>query len=158
VVPCWLTIQCEDSQALDLLSAPEAPTIYLKRSVEFTFNPTIPNNLNARILRLSSATWRPSLKGITPNENRRHLDGEIPLQKDLVPSSSMIHFAVMVCLLYLLVTIRLSKFTKVLCSCPTIRGCWVLVPNKQHLTGTPCTNRNSLCSWVTPNNCFTTQL
>ncbi|KAJ7364355.1 hypothetical protein DFH08DRAFT_682183 [Mycena albidolilacea] len=109
-IPCAMTMSSTDSQALDLLSAPRAIFVHLRRRLK-PIQPASKRNgifdANADLSadpaeNIVAASWWPSLGGAPPDIvlgpsqrlSRRRLDGEIQLPTSLKPSSRMAHFAV----------------------------------------------------------------
>ncbi|KAF7374745.1 hypothetical protein MSAN_00360000 [Mycena sanguinolenta] len=77
VIPCRLTLESTDDQALDMFSSPSAPVVILRRCVRFQ-NP--------------STSSKPVEGNDAPYS--RSLEGEIKLAKDLASSSSIGRFTV----------------------------------------------------------------
>jgi hypothetical protein len=98
VIPCRLTLESGDNQALEMFSAPSAPVVTLRRCVRFQ-NPSISSKRGADWVEsfedVSCAVWWPSPGGQnTPYS--RCLEGEIKLPKDLASTSSISRFSVSV--------------------------------------------------------------
>ncbi|KAF7376565.1 hypothetical protein MSAN_00072800 [Mycena sanguinolenta] len=89
-IPCALTIETNDRQALDLLSSPSASMVYLERG--FYEKKDIFRNT---IEPCGQAVFWPSTEG-APEESsyRRRLMGEIHLRANLQPSSAVCGFQV----------------------------------------------------------------
>ncbi|KAK7005954.1 hypothetical protein R3P38DRAFT_3040562 [Favolaschia claudopus] len=92
-IPCVLSIECKDSQALDLLSSPSAPMLYLERSF-LQERDAWRNSVES----CGRAVFWPSTEGASPSTSspptRRDLMGEIHLKANLQPSSSVCGFSV----------------------------------------------------------------
>ncbi|CAK5268373.1 unnamed protein product [Mycena citricolor] len=88
VLPCRLTVECADAQALELLSASNAPVAVLRRIVRF--QSATSKKCVESVEDVSQAVWWPS-----PSEAdsglpySRCLEGEIKLSKNLASSSSI---------------------------------------------------------------------
>ncbi|KAF9524862.1 hypothetical protein CPB83DRAFT_773149 [Crepidotus variabilis] len=98
VVPLSLTLESRDSQAMDLLSAPSAVSVTLRRRVRF-FNKTCSSRQdvawNESVEDVGKAVWWPSTsQDARSDATTRHLEGEIRLAKDLRPTSEMGHFSI----------------------------------------------------------------
>ncbi|KAF8200065.1 hypothetical protein K438DRAFT_1823146, partial [Mycena galopus ATCC 62051] len=89
-IPCALTIETNDRQALDLLSAPSASMVYLERA--FYEGTEVFRNI---VEPCGQAVFWPSPEG-APEESthRRHLIGKIHLKANLQPSSAVFGFQV----------------------------------------------------------------
>jgi hypothetical protein len=97
VIPCILTIQSTDAQALDLLSSPNSPVIQLRRVVKVQGSSKPTNSSGTRlddVQIVESASWRPTIDVEGLPSTTRRLDGEIQLAKDLKPSFSVASLAV----------------------------------------------------------------
>ncbi|KAF8968052.1 hypothetical protein BDZ97DRAFT_449634 [Flammula alnicola] len=96
VMPCFLTLEGRDTQALDLLSAPTSIVLSLRRRVRF-YNKTSSSRKdvawNETVEDMGTAVWWPSTDSRS-DSNTRHLEGEIRLAKDLRPTSEMGHFSI----------------------------------------------------------------
>ncbi|KAJ7879617.1 hypothetical protein B0H14DRAFT_2709470 [Mycena olivaceomarginata] len=89
-IPCALTIETKDPQALDLLSAPSASMVYLERA--FRENKDVWRNT---VEPCGKAVFWPSTEGSPEDSSfRRHLMGEIHLKSNLQPSSAVHGFTV----------------------------------------------------------------
>ncbi|KAJ7933781.1 hypothetical protein B0H13DRAFT_1951935 [Mycena leptocephala] len=89
-IPCAITIETKDLQALDLLSSPSASMVYLERTV-YESKEAWRNTVEP----CGQALFWPSTEGAPESSSfRRHLMGEIHLKANLQPSSSMLGFAV----------------------------------------------------------------
>ncbi|KAJ7745724.1 hypothetical protein B0H16DRAFT_971533 [Mycena metata] len=109
-IPCAITLSSTDVQALDLLSAPRAISVHLRRRLKPLVPASKRNGMfdaNADLSadpaeNIAAATWWPSLEGAPENTrhgfsrriHRRRLDGEIQLPVSLKPSCRIAHFAV----------------------------------------------------------------
>ncbi|EKM78643.1 hypothetical protein AGABI1DRAFT_59597 [Agaricus bisporus var. burnettii JB137-S8] len=95
-IPCCLTIEGTDSEALDILARPSSIVLSLQRRVRF-YNQTYfarPDVAwNESVDEIGTACWWPS-QTMASTTHRRQLEGEIHLSKDLRPSSDMGHFGV----------------------------------------------------------------
>jgi len=105
VVPCFLTIQCDDKQALDLFSSEDAPVVRMRRKLDFQFPSSVilGGNSGAGYLPgteeripLSIAMWKSVQEEFTENDTgyKRELYGELNLPRYLVPSFSFGDFRV----------------------------------------------------------------
>ncbi|KJA16442.1 hypothetical protein HYPSUDRAFT_147727 [Hypholoma sublateritium FD-334 SS-4] len=96
VMPCFLTLEGCDTQALDLLSVSSAIVLSLRRRVRF-YNKTSSSRKdvawNETVEDMGSASWWPSAD-VPSTPNTRYLEGEIRLPKDLRPTSEMGHFSI----------------------------------------------------------------
>jgi hypothetical protein len=110
-IPCTLTIECADTQALDLLSLPTAPSIWLQRRVKDHAAVTLSQlgsvggkslsttGWSDHVVFVESAVWwvpPAAVDDRVPSDTRRTIEGEFHLAKNLIPSSAMAHFAVQV--------------------------------------------------------------
>ena len=97
VIPCALSINCQDAQGLDLLSMPRAIDVRLERQVAMGGEAS--NSSTSRIasyclpyettsLDIQAATWWPTNNAT----NQRFLMGEIHLARDLKPSCQVGQF------------------------------------------------------------------
>ncbi|KAJ6520898.1 hypothetical protein DFH09DRAFT_1287349 [Mycena vulgaris] len=111
-IPLIITLSSTDAQALDLLSAPRAISVQLRRRLKPLMPASKRNGIfdaNADLSadpaeNIAAGTWWPSLEGTQDNTGvgagtargvrRRRLDGEIQLATTLKPSARMAHFAV----------------------------------------------------------------
>jgi len=97
VIPCILTLEGRDSQALDMLSTPSSVVVCLRRHVKYYNSPSSISRLNVAwkdsFEDVASAVWWPSGTSRS-NPCTRHLEGEIRLAKDLRPSSAIAHFSI----------------------------------------------------------------
>ncbi|KAJ6507886.1 hypothetical protein C8R47DRAFT_60617 [Mycena vitilis] len=104
-IPCVITLSSPDTQALDLLSAPRALSVYLRRRLKPVLPASKRNGIfdaNADLSadpaeNIVAAAWWPSLEGCgghSPRISTRRLDGEIQLPATLKPSCRIAHFAV----------------------------------------------------------------
>ncbi|KAF8206139.1 hypothetical protein K438DRAFT_1668921 [Mycena galopus ATCC 62051] len=109
-IPCAITLSSRDTQALDLLSAPRAISVHLRRRLKPLLSASQRNGIfdaNADLSAdpsesMAAATWWPSLSGASeeialgPSRrmSRRRLDGEIQIPASLKPSCKIAHFAV----------------------------------------------------------------
>ncbi|KAJ7784473.1 hypothetical protein B0H16DRAFT_1492632 [Mycena metata] len=89
-IPCAMTIETQDTQALDLLSSPSAFIVYLERANHENLEPW-KNTCEP----VGQAVFWPSTEGAPEDSSRRrHLMGEIHLKPNLQPSSAVFGFAV----------------------------------------------------------------
>ncbi|KAJ6512953.1 hypothetical protein C8R45DRAFT_812620 [Mycena sanguinolenta] len=109
-IPCAITLSSTDTQALDLLSAPRAISLHLRRRLKPLLPASNRNGVfdaNADLSadpaeNMVAAAWWPSPRGASeeialgPSRrmSRRRLDGEIQLPTCLKPSCRIAHFAV----------------------------------------------------------------
>jgi hypothetical protein len=97
-MPCFLTLEGNDTQVLDLLSAPSSIVLSLRRRVRF-YNKTSSSRSdvawNEMVEDMGVAVWWPS-SDVPSDAHARHLEGEIRLAKDLRPTSEMGHFSISV--------------------------------------------------------------
>ncbi|KAJ7158493.1 hypothetical protein C8R46DRAFT_1109353 [Mycena filopes] len=108
-IPCAITLSSTDAQALDLLSAPRAIPVHLRRRLKPLLPASKRNGMfdaNADLSvdpaeNIAAATWWPSVdgahgqgQGSARRIHRRRLDGEIQLPVSLKPSCRIAHFAV----------------------------------------------------------------
>jgi len=89
VIPCSLTMNSRDSQALDLLSQGRSIVVVLRRRVRYFSGSTTKDLIED----VGRATWWPALDG-SGDAFIRYLDGEIPLAKELKPSCDVAHFSI----------------------------------------------------------------
>ncbi|KAJ7267630.1 hypothetical protein B0H12DRAFT_1098057 [Mycena haematopus] len=89
-IPCALTIETKDLQALDLLSLPSASMVYLERAF-YEKTDVFRNTVEP----CGQAVFWPSTEGAPEDSSsRRHLMGEIHLRSNLQPSSAVCGFRV----------------------------------------------------------------
>ncbi|KAJ7212926.1 hypothetical protein GGX14DRAFT_519162 [Mycena pura] len=89
-IPCAMTIESNDKQALDLLSSPTACIVYLERVIQDNAE-----GYRSPIEPCGQAVFWPSTEGDpAESSSRRHLMGEIHLRANLQPSSAMLGFAI----------------------------------------------------------------
>lgn len=97
-MPCFLSLDSCDTQALDLLSVSSAIVLTLRRRVRF-YNKTSSSRKdvawNETVEDMGTASWWPSAD-VASTPSTRHLEGEIRLPKDLRPTSEMGHFSISV--------------------------------------------------------------
>ncbi|KAK7016287.1 hypothetical protein R3P38DRAFT_3203434 [Favolaschia claudopus] len=111
-IPCAIVIECEDPQALELLTAPEAIVLRMRRSVRFHTGEKaaahfgdIPTKLvwKEELDHSELASWWPaadraletdSTETIAVNPFQRMLRGEIHLRPDLTTSSAIEYFRI----------------------------------------------------------------
>ncbi|KAF7336764.1 hypothetical protein MVEN_02111600 [Mycena venus] len=114
-VPCAIVIECEDADALELLSSPESVVLRLRRNVRFhTGEKTaahygdVPSKLvwKEELDHSELASWWPAadraletdstetLVTTAVNPSRRMLKGEIHLRPDLITSAAIAHFRI----------------------------------------------------------------
>ncbi|KAJ6562580.1 hypothetical protein B0H19DRAFT_1145021 [Mycena capillaripes] len=89
-IPCAMTIETTDSQALDLLSSPTASIVCLERSIKNTRN----NSWNLITEVCAQAVFWTSTEGAAETPHRRQLMGEIHLKANLQPTSAVPKFAI----------------------------------------------------------------
>ncbi|KLO17425.1 hypothetical protein SCHPADRAFT_937119 [Schizopora paradoxa] len=95
-IPCSLTIQCADRQALALFANEAAPIVRMRRKLEFLFPSSVEGGNEGSGYRpdteeripLSIAVWKSDVEefGGGDSENKRELYGELNLPRYLVPS------------------------------------------------------------------------
>ncbi|KAJ7784457.1 hypothetical protein B0H16DRAFT_1492564 [Mycena metata] len=84
-IPCAMTIETQDTRALDLLSSPSALVVYLERANHENLEPW-KNTCDP----VGQAVFWPSTEGAPEDSSRRrHLMGEIHLKPNLQPSSAV---------------------------------------------------------------------
>ncbi|KAJ6576648.1 hypothetical protein DFH09DRAFT_1361547 [Mycena vulgaris] len=111
-IPCALVVECNDPEALELLTSPDAPVLRLRRNVRFHTGEKaaahfgdVPNKLvwKEELDHSESATWWPAADRALETDStdtvaisafRRMLKGEIHLKPDLIASSSIAHFRI----------------------------------------------------------------
>ncbi|KAL1660907.1 hypothetical protein GGF50DRAFT_118498 [Schizophyllum commune] len=95
VIPCHMTVQCFDQQALELLSNPKDITVHLRRHVRYAFGDVKRESAVRPVIvyDVGKAIWWPSADQHAHAYERR-LDGEIHLPSDLQPSSDFPYFGV----------------------------------------------------------------
>ena len=94
VIPCVMTVETTDPQALDLLSAPRTPVVRLLRQIatrETALNTSGGKKLPSLeyehdVQELATAVWQPD---ITRRPNKRSLHGEIHLSAGLKPTCGL---------------------------------------------------------------------
>ncbi|KAJ7182790.1 hypothetical protein C8R43DRAFT_1116409 [Mycena crocata] len=87
-IPCAMTIETEDTQAVDILTSIKSSAVYLERSVKCTFGGS-----SSDVKRCGQATWWPSTeRASSMQSSKRHIMGEIHLRKDLQPSAAIKEF------------------------------------------------------------------
>lgn len=96
MIPCLVTVVCEDSEALDLLSSPHAINVRLRRIATLIQAGSVLGRGLAPPKRdisqdFGTAVWWPRVEHSDAKQplNTRHLEGEIRLAKSLVPSFDM---------------------------------------------------------------------
>ncbi|KDR78970.1 hypothetical protein GALMADRAFT_154856 [Galerina marginata CBS 339.88] len=93
LIPLFLRLESDDQQSLDLLSAPKAISVALKRRIRYHFNPSKAlgmYHLRDTIDYSQPAVWWPSTEGSEEPLGRfRFLNGELHLQPDMKPTSAM---------------------------------------------------------------------
>ncbi|KAJ7285159.1 hypothetical protein C8J57DRAFT_1290587 [Mycena rebaudengoi] len=96
VIPCRMTLESGDTQALDILSASTAPVVTLRRCVRYQ-NPSTSSKREVDWMEsfedVGCAVWWPSPAG-NDTSYSRHLEGEIKLPKELTSTSSIGRFSV----------------------------------------------------------------
>ncbi|KAF9453505.1 hypothetical protein P691DRAFT_771474 [Macrolepiota fuliginosa MF-IS2] len=93
VIPCWLLLRSNNTQALDLLATPKAVVTRLRRCVKAAADQTkAVENINWRDqTELSElGIWWPA----GGSRYTREMSGELHLKIDLKPSSAMAHFRI----------------------------------------------------------------
>ncbi|KAH9903240.1 hypothetical protein C8Q73DRAFT_742388 [Cubamyces lactineus] len=108
-IPCLMTIETSDPQALLLLSAPRSPVVRLVRTIS-TNDPTagsvgvkgakkLPRlGYESNVEEITTAVWWPDPHGSDASSpQRKVLHGEIHLSKALKPSCSLGRFEISVC-------------------------------------------------------------
>ncbi|KAJ3916050.1 hypothetical protein F5877DRAFT_81258 [Lentinula edodes] len=104
-IPCHLRIESVDEQALDLLASPRTIILNLCRRVKYLFDAgqgmqhngkSKASKLKYEISDVSQASWSQDQdQDVNVNDSRvRCLTGEIPLSKELPPSSDVLSFGV----------------------------------------------------------------
>ncbi|KAJ6558644.1 hypothetical protein B0H10DRAFT_1846698 [Mycena sp. CBHHK59/15] len=97
VIPCSLTLLCRDSQALNLLSAPTAINVHLRRQVNYPALSTLPLYLlptPESVHEIGRAVWRPANDASRRPDSSRKFEGEIHLAKNLKPTTAISDFTV----------------------------------------------------------------
>ncbi|KAL0954346.1 hypothetical protein HGRIS_003340 [Hohenbuehelia grisea] len=98
VLPCFMTIESPDMQALDLLSSPKAIMVRLRRNIKYhEFRTMAVDAMTWRdsVDDTDPAVWWPSTEGEEADTLvRRHLCGEIQLKKTLKPSTAIGNFRI----------------------------------------------------------------
>ncbi|KAL1747103.1 hypothetical protein HDZ31DRAFT_61548 [Schizophyllum fasciatum] len=94
-IPCCMTVQCFDKQALELLSQPENITVHLRRQVRYVLGDVRKDAAPRPVIvcDVAKATWWPA-EGQNTQEYERRVDGEIHLAQELQPSSDFPYFCV----------------------------------------------------------------
>ncbi|KAJ6562567.1 hypothetical protein B0H19DRAFT_1260136 [Mycena capillaripes] len=90
-IPCAMTIESTDTQALDLLSSPTASIVYLERLTKEKLKDA---QWNIIAEPCAQAVFWTSTEGATETPHRRQLMGEIHLKANLQPSSAVPKFAI----------------------------------------------------------------
>lgn len=97
-IPCALSIECQDLEALDILASPRAVVVRLRRSVKSNGSGVESINDGTHykhdVEYTESGTWWPSMEGATDETYTRFLSGEIALKGDLKPTASIAHFRI----------------------------------------------------------------
>lgn len=104
-IPCHLRIESVDEQALDFLASPRTTILNLSRRVKYLFDAGQGMQHNGKskasrpkyeISDVSQASWTQDQdQDVNENNSRvRCLTGEIPLSKELPPSSDVLSFGV----------------------------------------------------------------
>ncbi|KAF7315911.1 hypothetical protein MIND_00107700 [Mycena indigotica] len=90
-IPCAMTIETSDTQAMDLLAVPSVPLVYLERTTK-----EFDEGYRTMTEPCGQAVFWPSTSGSSDSTipNQRCLMGEIHLRNDLSPSSAVLGFAV----------------------------------------------------------------
>ena len=144
-----LRIRCLDSQALDLLSSPKAPSLFLQRVLSLQYDPestevTSWQNMDtSRVEDLRAvaarsliedeaiAVWWPDLSFVGDSSSTRGLQGEIHLKPVTYPSSQLGHFQLSVTSMFLcdpsttliLHSVHCSVISATCCRFQPIRKC-----------------------------------
>ncbi|KAF8628024.1 hypothetical protein AX15_004141 [Amanita polypyramis BW_CC] len=95
VLPCYLTLEGCDRDALDAFSMPSSIVVVLRRRVRYyQANTSARQDVawNESFEDMGSAIWWPSHDGRN-DHSRRHMEGEIRLARDLRPTSAMGHYS-----------------------------------------------------------------
>ncbi|KAF9466644.1 hypothetical protein BDZ94DRAFT_1157821 [Collybia nuda] len=96
VIPCFLTIDGQNSDTLDLFSTPSAIVVALHRRVRFFSKTSLARqevSWNETIEEMGTAVWWPCMS-LSSSAHSRHFEGEVKLPKDLRPTSAMGHFSI----------------------------------------------------------------
>ncbi|KAJ3828809.1 hypothetical protein F5880DRAFT_1608134 [Lentinula raphanica] len=102
-IPCHLRIESIDDQALDLLASPRTTTLRLSRRVKYLFDAgqgmqhngkSTASKLKFEISDVGQATWSHDNDANEDDSRVRCLTGEIPLSKELPPSSDISSFGI----------------------------------------------------------------
>ncbi|KAF8217696.1 hypothetical protein K438DRAFT_2037573 [Mycena galopus ATCC 62051] len=91
VIPCWLTLESGNTQALDLYAAPDAVVLHLRRCVRHrNASPMATQSVDGEqsLTTLSLAAWWPRPE-YDSSEYTRTLEGELRVPADLISSSAM---------------------------------------------------------------------
>jgi hypothetical protein len=152
VIPCLLTLESDDPQALDLLSSMTSPTVRLQRCVKYEANGR-PSHSRKNVVDdgmdgaqfVQSAVWWPSTRTEELSLNTRQLNGEIQLRADLKPSCAMAHFAIEVS--SSLAILLFIQGVLVFSGCASISSyrLYIFKPGWPPCRSGP--NRNSLAKW-----------
>ncbi|KAJ7244856.1 hypothetical protein C8J57DRAFT_762840 [Mycena rebaudengoi] len=90
-IPCTLTIETENAQALDVLASPKAALVYLERHTGSTTN----DISRSDVLACGQAVFWASTEGAAAETSlRRRLMGEIHLRPTLQPSTDVVDFLI----------------------------------------------------------------
>lgn len=114
IIPCHLSVECADKQALDVLANPKSLAVRLVRLVEYyddggkssisssrvAGNANV-NKMNAHTTEVERAVWLAS-PTVGPDVTVRRFNGEIHLGKELQPSCEFPLFKVSVSTSHLL--------------------------------------------------------
>ncbi|TDL19924.1 hypothetical protein BD410DRAFT_791559 [Rickenella mellea] len=90
VIPCAMTLQSENLQALDVLSSPQCPTVHFVREIQgddYQGEAPCMEGWEATRIFAEARWWKPN-SSENPECNRRELQGEISLPRELKPSFS----------------------------------------------------------------------
>lgn len=99
VLPVHITIEGREPGVLDVLSNPGSIMVKLRRRVRF-FNAATATrkevSWNESVEDVATAVWwaAPPHEACRSDAHTRHLEGEIPLPKDLRPSCEIAHFSI----------------------------------------------------------------
>ncbi|KAJ7244114.1 hypothetical protein C8J57DRAFT_1141905, partial [Mycena rebaudengoi] len=93
-IPCALTIETANAQALDVLASPTAALVYLERHARSTTNAAV-SRKDATPLVCGQAVFWASTEGAAAETSvRRQLMGEIHLRPTLQPSTDVVDFLI----------------------------------------------------------------
>ncbi|KAK2460956.1 hypothetical protein APHAL10511_007426 [Amanita phalloides] len=95
VLPCYMTLEGHDNDALDAFSMPTSIVVHLRRRVKYyQANSSARQGVawNESFENMGSAIWWP-VHNSQDDHYTRHMEGEIRLAKDLRPTSAMGHYS-----------------------------------------------------------------